>query len=972
MNAITLTKKVFGVAMLLFFVFGLFNTGSYNSQNRLAVFSTDVAMASPSSSSSSSSSYSYKSCNVDANVYSVTYGSDLTISWTTQGYSHISLNGETVSGSSGTKTFSNIKVNTTYTLVATNPGSSDSCTTSVTVLCLPAPLPACELTPANKTIQEGESVTLNWTTTNASSVTLTNFGTVANSGSKSTGPLTADKNYTLTVVGVDGSTVSCHSAIKVEKIVTPPPTCTLTPVSTTIANGESVTLNWTTTNASSVTLTNFGTVANSGSQNTGALNASQNYTLTVLGLNGSTVTCNSNIVVQNTPPAPLCESFTASPSTITRGNASTLTWQTKNATRVVIDNAIGEVSASGSTSVAPLATTEFTLKVYGQNNQEAVCKTTVTVNEPPEVLVPECTSFTANPSTLPFGGGTSTLTWQTKNASSVSISPIFGSVEKNGSRTASIATTTIYTLTAGGTGTSTVSCTTKVEVLPPVPVALTCANNVSLSVSPTSVRRGDSATLNWTTNGVTSVSFDQGVSATGLNGSFSVSPNSRTTYTMTVSDGKTSASCPVTLDVTTGGGGGGSVSPSCELSVSKTRISRGEEVTLRWDSTRATEVELVDSFRNVLMTTKDRLSDDKEELFDGSIRVSPKQDTTFIFTAKRGSRDDVCKVSVDVGGGVVVSQVRTQQPLIAGISLAQVPYTGFEAGPIMTATFYLLLMAWALYLAYLIVIRRDSIGGLKLAEVPVPHTSPTPEIIRPDVFVASVKVPEVRSTLELPDNLPVGNPIVGYASVAGESATISTNPHHADDRTVTAIENHAHKRKVLLSSDAIRHFIGTTTNEEERIDALDEVISLAKSQFPSEDGWVVINEKRMKDLCVTCSANQIKSTNAPYIPAVIPEGSGSLAEAIVTGNVVAAYEMIGNRPMFALADASADLDAVYRVRKGATNIAISELLMQESARLSDEQIMQMIKALTSALDGVYTDEASAVKMAIMKAVKVAA
>ena len=91
----------------------------------------------------------------------------------------------------------------------------------------------------------------------------------------------------------------------------------------------------------------------------------------------------------------------------------------------------------------------------------------------------------------------------------------------------------------------------------------------------------------------------------------------------------------------------------------------------------------------------------------------------------------------------------------------------------------------------------------------------------------------------------------------------------------------------------------------------------------------------------------------------------------MTGNVVAAYEMIGHRPMFALADAAADLDALVRSRRGET-VHISDMLAHETAKLGDEKIKNMIAALTGALDGTYTDEASAVKMAIMKAVKEAA
>ena len=278
-------------------------------------------------------------------------------------------------------------------------------------------------------------------------------------------------------------------------------------------------------------------------------------------------------------------------------------------------------------------------------------------------------------------------------------------------------------------------------------------------------------------------------------------------------------------------------------------------------------------------------------------------------------------------------------------------------------------MAWALYVAYLIVIRRDVFGGLTLATAK-PTTTLSPEQIRSDVFVAKVQVPEMPVST-LPTNLPTGGAVVGYASAVAAETKVSTNVHNIDDAEMTAIENQAHAARVLLSSDAIRHFIATTNNVDERTDALTQVILAAKAQFPAEDGWIVLNEKRMQELCVVCAANAVHSSTAPYIPAVIPEGSGSLAEAIVGGNVLAAYELIGHRPMFALADAAADLDAVYRIRRGGNAVA-SELLMKSTASLTDAQILAMIEALTGALDGTYNDEASAVKMSIMKAIKVVA
>jgi uncharacterized membrane protein len=1066
MNLVTRFKGVFGICAIALLLLGGFQLSSYNPHDELAVFLPQAVLAADVNPQAVPPLPApvVRTCKVTANLLEVTAGSNVEISWVTEGFDDVTLNGQVVQ-LDGMRTFVNIQANTTYTLVATTADGKNNCISTVTVLCIAVPLPptciidpvavtilagesvflswdttnaasatltnygtvptagyeitgpllasrvytltvlgndgttitcrstitvspvtplppACKLEPETKTILAGESAQLSWTTTNAASATLTSFGTVPTAGYEIAGPLFASKVYTLTVLGADGTTVTCTSTIT----VTPPPpllpTCTLTPTTQTIVTGGTATLNWTTGNASSTTLTSFGSVPLNGNRTTGVLTASTTYTLTVLGLNGTTITCVADVIVTTTPPpvVPSCDLFTATPSTITRGSASTLTWRTTNAARVVIDNGVGDVTATGTISVSPLSSIEFTLTAFGTGGQQVSCKTTVTVvTTPPPTPLISCDNFTASVLSLPVGGGSTTLDWSVStNATSsytVSISPTIGAVSLVGTSTVSISTTTTYTLTAILSPTVQDSCAVTITVAPPVPPnpqPITCAGNVSLTASPNSIDEGDSSTISWsTTGGITAVSFDQGITATGLSGNVAVSPSSDTTYILTASSATTTIACPVTINVETSGGGGGSSSPTCELTVSENKIDRGEQITLRWESTRASDVKIVDSYGKTIISTYGLISDDKEDLLDGSVKVSPTKDTTYTMTAKRGSRDRVCTVKVSVNDSVSVTQVRDQQPLIAGIALSQVPYTGFAAGPILTITFYLLLLAWALYVAYLIVIRRDVVGGLSLVPVNNFPPVPTPEQIRPDVFVSSVRMPEVPPSVHAPINLPVGNPVIGYASVVGVATVANAVSHEQSaDEIVTAIENHAHAKKALLSSDAVRHFMGTTTAAN-RITTLNDVISLAREKYPSEDGWVVVNEKRMQDLCVSCQAVVTLSNMAPYVPTVIPEGSGSLAEAIVTGNIVAAYEMIGHRPMFALADAAADLDALYRGRKGA-EVVISTMLQTETAALTDAQIMQMIEALTGALDGVYTDEAAAVKMAIMKAVKVVA
>ena len=848
---------------------------------------------------------------------------------------------------------------------------SPTVTTAVDNDCYVPKPPTCTLTPATQTVPYGGAGSLNWTTTNATAATLTSFGAVSLNGATSTGALYATKTYTLTATGPDGQ-VSCAAKVTVEP-QTPSPTCTLTPATQTVGYGAAAGLTWTTSNATDVSLSGFGVVSLNGATTTPALFGNASYKLTATG-NGETVYCDA-VVNVNTAPAPSCDLFTATPSTIMTGASTTLAWQTSNVTEVFINNGIGKVSEDGTIKVSPLSNLTYTLTAVGVNNQQVTCAVPVTVAVDP---VPVCEAFTATPSQLPVGGGQTTLDWKVTNATQVSIAPSIGAVATTGSKMVNLTQSVTYTLTATDDNGDTVSCAAPV-VVPDPEAPLTCADNVSFTASDYSIRRGSNTNLTWSTTDVDSVSIS-GINATALSGSQSVSPSSDTTYTLTAKRGTETVNCPVTIDVSTGGGGGGSASPRCELDISKQTIKAGESVTLTWDTNNVTEVTLTDSHGKELLSTDDYLASEKKEYFDGKLTVKPTRDTTYTLLAERGSRDEECTVKVKVTDSVVVLQTRDQQPLVSSISLSQVPYTGFEAGPFMTAMFYTLLVAWSLFIAYLLVARNRTAPAVaaitedvRQEEIRVQNleSMKKAEAVRPDVFPASTAPIKPVTARVVPANLPTGNVQIGYASTVAdvvEEKVIDVNPHQVNDAVVTELENRAHAQHALLSSDAVRHFISTTSGEVERNEALDAVIAEAKKSYPLEDGWIVINESRMQNVCEVCKVNETASSAEPFIPATVPEGTGSLAEAIVTGNIVAAYAMIGNRPMFALADAAADLDAVYRIRRGEKK-EVSELLKAETEKLSDEKIKNMIAALTGALDGTYNDEASAVKMAIMKAVK---
>ncbi len=82
------------------------------------------------------------------------------------------------------------------------------------------------------------------------------------------------------------------------------------------------------------------------------------------------------------PPAPTA-SVTANPATIEKGQSTTLTWQTSNATDVTIEG-VGTVEPSGSRQVSPADSTTYRLVAKGPGGtQDATARVTVTLPPPP-------------------------------------------------------------------------------------------------------------------------------------------------------------------------------------------------------------------------------------------------------------------------------------------------------------------------------------------------------------------------------------------------------------------------------------------------------------------------------------------------------------------------------------------------------------------------------------------------------------
>lgn len=301
---------------------------------------------------------------------------------------------------------------------------------------------------------------------------------------------------------------------------------------TAIQAGQSSTLTWTTSDADHVYL-NANEVYRSGTQ-TVSPSSTTTYDLVAVH-DDHRATSSVTITVGSTATAPTA-TFTATPSSIQTGQSSVLAWNTTNATSVTLDG--NPVSLNGTQTLSPTSTTTYTL--VASNSAGSVTRTaTVTVSAtPPPVPMPTA-SLSANPTTI-TAGQSSTLSWTTTDATSVTMngSPVAAS----GSQPYTPATTTTYTLVASNAaGSVTRQVTVTVNAAVPMPTA-------SLAASPSSIMSGSSSTLSWNTTDATTVTLDGAtVAATGR---LSVSPTSTTTYTLVATNSTGSVTQTAIVTVT--------------------------------------------------------------------------------------------------------------------------------------------------------------------------------------------------------------------------------------------------------------------------------------------------------------------------------------------------------------------------------------------------------------------------------------
>jgi hypothetical protein len=378
----------------------------------------------------------------------------------------------------------------TFTLTCTGEGGVGAAQAVVEVLA--PPTVAVNVNPGQ--VRLGERATVAW----ASGGTTSCVASGAWSGSQTssgnvfvTEASVGSYSYSLQCTG-PGGTVSSQATLQVLPAL---PVVSIAATPGSVVVGQNSTLTWSATNATGCSASGAwaGALAINGTANALATNAgSSQYVVTCTGP-GGTASATATVQVA-APPAPVV-SLSATPASLSLGRSTTLVWSSANATSCLASGDwSGPRNPTGIYDVTPtsLGTATFGLSCTGPGGTSTSTTAVEVAPSAPTVAI------TATPTSVELGQSTA-LSWASTSATSCSATGAWSGQQatSGGAAVTPAATGSIaYGLQCtgpGGTGSGSVFITV---TNPPPPV-------VTLSLSPSTVARGQFFTISWSSTNAT-------------------------------------------------------------------------------------------------------------------------------------------------------------------------------------------------------------------------------------------------------------------------------------------------------------------------------------------------------------------------------------------------------------------------------------------------------------------------------------
>jgi hypothetical protein len=521
----------------------------------------------------------------------------------------------------------------------------------------------------------------------------------------------------------------------------------------------------------------------------------------------------------------------------------------------------------------------------------------------------------------------------------------------------------------------------------------------TLNSNPNTLTAPGNSTLSWTTTNATSFTINQGVGSVTpvAAGTVGVNATTTTTYIGTASGPGGVVNCPTTVTITPV-----QPVPACTLSINKTRINSGESVVVSWTSVNMTAGFITN---NIGTTTP---------VAAGSFEVFPPNSTTYTGTFTGPYGNATCTVDVTVGttgcqgscggGGyntpnVVMYKQPGESGLVASVFLSQIPYTGFEAGPALTALFWLAVALLAALIAFFALGRRGfSLFSNHLAAyvgVPTAEEMRNAMGARDQAQYESFDESYTAEVVhEVPQNI-VLESVAAPAPIAFAPVQAQTAPTQVVGipALTDVIESRAHAAGVLMSPESVKLASTLSADRAENLRIFGDVLNDAVKTIPREDGWIMLTSDKLEELAEKASV-KIAPVQAPApvvapVAAVVDSGvrtytygeradeasAVAFVAAIVSGDrdtafgIVRSLEHASVSPATLMTSTATVLDRLYRVRQGGKN-GVDKELLAASMNVNDENLHKLVEVFTHALDIVYSNPFTGVKLALAQAFEV--
>ena len=447
------------------------------------------------------------------------------------------------------------------------------------------------------TVANGSEVVLSWVSANAISCSASGSwnGVKSLNNSETSSPLTSTSVFGITCINSNGQSVFDSVTVNVSQNNSIGVTIIANP--TTVNQGGSSTLTWTTTNAVSCFADggnwSGSKSANGSSEVQNNLQATQVYGITCVNSLGNSAHASATVnVIQNVPDPTVDIKANSSngPITIPYNTQATLSWVSQNATECHANGGpwTGPKPLNNNTTATNNLTSSVTFTITCTNAIGASDSDSVTINVGNQ-QVPPTVDIKANSSNGPITiayGTSATLSWVSTDADYCTASGAWsGNQDTNSSKsTGTLFSSKTYTITCyNTTGSDSDSVTVNVSGTQEEDPT------VDLVANPTTVTSGNRATLSWTSSNA-DYCYASGGAWSGSNKPTNSSEQTNiltqtSTFTITCvnsSSGK-SASDTATVAVNQQ-----NVTPTVTLYASPSTIPYGTQSTLYWSSNNAT------------------------------------------------------------------------------------------------------------------------------------------------------------------------------------------------------------------------------------------------------------------------------------------------------------------------------------------------------------------------------------------------